>query len=132
MDRPSRSQHNLLEYIEQFVAQHGYGPSYREIMKALDYKSVSTVAIHINGLIAKGQLKKHGRSARSLEVVKIGEKAANRDNNDPEAWITAKIEMFMQKSQNAEDVVTIARAMKLLDLNKAHAAAERRAKDNLA
>lgn len=38
-------------------------------MRALDYKSVSTVAIHINNLIAKGHLHKKDRSARSLEIV---------------------------------------------------------------
>lgn len=68
-NRPSKKQRELLEFIEKFIAEHGYGPSYREVMRALDYKSVSTVAIHINGLIAKGHLIKRDRSARSLEVV---------------------------------------------------------------
>lgn len=39
-------------------------------MRALEYKSVSTVAIHINGLIAKGHIRKRDRSARSLEVIR--------------------------------------------------------------
>lgn len=68
--RPSKKQHELLAYIEAFVAQHGYGPSYREIMRGCDYKSVSTVAVHVDNLIARGHLIKKDRSARSLEVVK--------------------------------------------------------------
>lgn len=68
-NRPSKKQRELLGFIETFISGHGYGPSYREIMRALNYKSVSTVAIHINGLIAKGHLIKRDRSARSLEVV---------------------------------------------------------------
>lgn len=68
--RPSKKQRELLSFIEGFIAGHGYGPSYREIMRALDYKSVSTVAVHVDGLIQKGQLIKRERSARSLEVVK--------------------------------------------------------------
>lgn len=68
-NRPSKKQRELLGFIETFISGHGYGPSYREIMRALNYKSVSTVAIHINGLIAKGHLLKRDRSARSLEVV---------------------------------------------------------------
>lgn len=68
-NRPSKKQKELLSFIDGFITGHGYGPSYREVMRALNYKSVSTVAIHINGLIAKGQLRKNGRSARSLEVV---------------------------------------------------------------
>lgn len=68
--RPSKKQRELLGFIEGFIAGHGYGPSYREIMRALDYKSVSTVAVHVDGLIKKGHLIKRDRSARSLEVVK--------------------------------------------------------------
>jgi SOS-response transcriptional repressor LexA len=67
--RPSKKQRELLAYIETFIAEHGYGPSYREVMRALSYKSVSTVAVHINGLIAKGHLVKRDHSARSLEVI---------------------------------------------------------------
>lgn len=67
--RPSKKQRELLSFIDGFIAGHGYGPSYREVMRALNYKSVSTVATHIDGLIAKGHLIKKDHSARSLEVV---------------------------------------------------------------
>jgi len=66
--RPSKKQRELLTFIEEFIAQQGYGPSYREIMRALNYKSVSTVAIHIDNLIKKGHLHKRDKSARSLEM----------------------------------------------------------------
>lgn len=58
-------------FIDGFVKGNGYGPSYREIMRALDYRSVSTVATHVNGLIARGWLVKRDKSARSLEVVSL-------------------------------------------------------------
>lgn len=67
--RSSKKQRELLNFVDIFIQGHGYGPSYREIMRALGYKSVSTVAVHIDGLIAKGYLNKRDRSARSLEVV---------------------------------------------------------------
>lgn len=67
--RPTKKQRELLSYLEGFIGEQGYGPSYREIMRALDYKSVSTVATHVNGLIARGWLIKRDNSARSLEVV---------------------------------------------------------------
>lgn len=66
--RPTKKQRELLRYIEQFIAENGYSPSYREIMKGCDYSSVATVAVHINNLIARGHLKKRDNSARSLEV----------------------------------------------------------------
>lgn len=68
-ERPSKKQHDLLLFIDGFIKGNGYGPSYREIMRALDYKSVSTVATHVDGLIAKGWLVKKDNSARSLEVL---------------------------------------------------------------
>ncbi|HVI69018.1 MAG TPA: hypothetical protein VM581_01020 [Magnetospirillaceae bacterium] len=68
-DRPSKKQRELLSFIDSFIKQHGYGPSYREVMNGLDYKSVSTVATHIDNLITKGHLRKRDHSARSLEVM---------------------------------------------------------------
>ena len=70
--RPSKKQKELLSFIDTFIAGHGYGPSYREIMRGMGYKSVSTVAVHVDGLIARGHLRKRTRSARSLEVVQSG------------------------------------------------------------
>lgn len=66
--RPTKKQRELLSFIERFIAQHGHAPSYREIMRNVGCKSVSTVATHIDNLIAKGHLRKRDRSARSLEV----------------------------------------------------------------
>lgn len=92
--RPTKKQRELLGFIEGFVAGHGYGPSYREIMRALDYKSVSTVAIHVNGLIARGHLRKRDRSARSLEVVNVAEQppAAASVSDAQEKWLVSLIE----------------------------------------
>ncbi len=79
--RPSKKQRELLSFIEGFIGGHGYGPSYREIMTGLNYKSVSTVATHVDNLIAKGHLRKRDHSARSLEIVHGGaaEFKANTD-----------------------------------------------------
>lgn len=68
-NRPSKKQRELLSFIDGFIKGNGYGPSYREIMRALEYKSVSTVATHVDGLIARGLLQKTSNSARSLEVI---------------------------------------------------------------
>lgn len=69
-DRPSKKQQELLSFLDGFIKGNGYGPSYREVMRALGYKSVSTVAAHVNALIAKGYLRKgDDYSARSIEIV---------------------------------------------------------------
>src|SRR5437879_3012198 len=68
--RPTKKQQELLCFIAAFIEEHGYSPSYREIMTGLNYTSVATVSLHINNLIRRGHLLKRDRSARSLEVVK--------------------------------------------------------------
>ena len=68
---PTKKQYELLLFIDNFIKDNGYGPSYREIMRALNYKSVSTVAAHIDSLISRGHLRKRDNSARSLEVIDV-------------------------------------------------------------
>lgn len=67
--RPTKKQYELLEYLKGFIAEHGYSPSYREIMRGCNYTSVATVALHVKNLIARGHVVKRNKSARSLEVV---------------------------------------------------------------
>jgi SOS-response transcriptional repressor LexA len=105
--RPSKKQRELLNFIEAFIAQHGYGPSYREIMRGIGYKSVSTVAIHIDNLIAKGHLRKRTRSARSLEVVKREYDTPPASVNTQEQWLVEKInEKFHEAEHALDDIET--------------------------
>ena len=92
--RPTKKQHELLEFIEVFVNRNGYSPSYREIMRMLGYKSVSTVAKHIDNLISRGQLVKRDNSARSLEVVRaIRAEAPSSSKMDAhKKWLVSAIE----------------------------------------
>lgn len=71
--RPTKKQLEILKFIENFIDGNGFGPSYREIMKGLGYKSVSTVANHVDNLIERGHLRKGDNAARSLELVKGGD-----------------------------------------------------------
>src|ERR1700759_1920082 len=72
--RPPKKQKELLSFIEAFIVEHGYSPSYREIMNGLQYTSVATVALHVGNLIKRGHLRKRDHSARSLEVVHYEQK----------------------------------------------------------
>jgi len=67
--RPTKKQYETLEFIRHFIAQHGYSPSYREIMNGCHYTSVATVSLHVTNLIKRGHIIKRDKSARSLEVV---------------------------------------------------------------
>lgn len=87
MTRPTKKQTELLEYLRGFITSTGYGPSYREIQRALDYKSVSTVATHIDGLVSAGRLRKRDRSARSIEIIETKQLTLEQ-----EKWILKKTE----------------------------------------
>jgi SOS-response transcriptional repressor LexA len=83
--RPTKKQHELLSYLREFIVEHGYSPSYREIMKGCNYTSVATVALHVKNLILRGHVVKRGKSARSLEVVSgIEEKSSPKSNHKHE------------------------------------------------
>ena len=133
--RSTRRQRELLNFVDGFIQGYGYGPSYREIMRALGYKSVSTVAIHIDGLIAKGYLRKNDNSARSLAVVttKIDDtpikKAATPSQ---EKWlidaITTRFDDYAQTKNEAtlDELYVLIGAIKVLGLNDAHLAMKTR------
>lgn len=107
--RPTKKQQELLGYIESFIAQHGYSPSYREIMTGLNYTSVATVSLHVNNLIKRGHLQKRDRSARSLEVVKAHGQTETKLvtkqlNAAEEKWLIDKVEVFFKEAEGAPGV----------------------------
>jgi repressor LexA len=101
--RPTKKQRELLTFIEQFITEHGYSPSYREIMTGLNYSSVATVALHVNNLIKRGHIRKRDHSARSLEVVAAPEATkitSNRIAPGEERWLVEKVEHAFQQIEN--------------------------------
>lgn len=101
--RPTKKQRELLTFIENFIAEHGYSPSYREIMSGLKYTSVATVALHVNNLIKRGHLRKRDHSARSLEVVQPIEApkvVSNTVKPGEEKWLVQKIEYFFKQAES--------------------------------
>jgi repressor LexA len=102
--RPTKKQKELLSFIEGFIAEHGYSPSYREIMSSLHYTSVATVALHVNNLIKRGHLRKRDHSARSLEVVRTEPGPAKVTSNQvkpgEEKWLVDKVEHAFQQAEN--------------------------------
>ena len=134
-DRSTRSQRELLNFVDGFIQGHGYGPSYREIMRALNYKSVSTVAVHIDGLMAKGYLRKRDRSARSLEVITthLDEKPAHKNpTSAQEKWIVniinEKFDLIKSSCDQEilDEIYVLIGALKVLRLDGAHVAMKSR------
>ena len=126
--RPTKKQRELLQYIQQFISEYGYSPSYREIMNGLAYTSVATVALHVGNLIKRGHLRKRNRSARSLEVVENSEPATlitNQVAPSEEKWLVEKVEhAFRQVEQSAgaeglDNLYVLVGALKVLGLDGA-------------
>jgi len=139
-ERSSKRQRELLNFVDGFIQGHGYGPSYREIMRALGYKSVSTVAVHIDGLMAKGYLQKRDRSARSLEVVTTRlDDSPVRKGPTPaqEKWIVNAVTRKFNALEQAYDQETLDElyvligALKILGIDGAHVAMKTRLIDYL-
>ena len=130
--RPTKKQRELLTFIEAFIAEHGYSPSYREIMNGLQYTSVATVALHVNSLIKRGHLRKRDHNARSLEVVSptsdVQKITSNQIKTSDEKWLTEKVEhAFVQAEQAGvelaqaaiADLAVLVRALQVLGLDGA-------------
>lgn len=132
-ERSTKKQKELLQFVDAFIKEHGYGPSYREVMNGLGYKSVSTVAVHIDGLIEKGYLRKRDNSARSLEVVSSEYKpgsgpVASVGGAAKEKWLVEAVEArFAQYKQGEsqqllDELYVLIGALKVLGFDGAYEA----------
>lgn len=128
--RPTKKQRAILTFIEGFIKEHGYSPSYREIMNGLGYTSVATVALHVNSLIKRGHIRKRDHEARSLEVVDMAEGptiSTNKVTEAQEKWLVEKVEYFFKKAEQAslpqqaeiDQLYVLVGALKVLGLDGA-------------
>ncbi|MGB4759556.1 MAG: hypothetical protein WBP26_05890 [Candidatus Saccharimonadales bacterium] len=128
--RPTKKQRELLEFIDGFIKEHGYSPSYREIMNGLNYTSVATVALHVGNLIRRGHVRKRDHSARSLEIVvpltdEPSKIKSNQVTAGQEKWLLEKVDyLFAQAESEAiatpetvANLINLINALKLLGLD---------------
>lgn len=88
--KATKKQTELLNYIERFTNENNYSPSYREIARALNLKSVSAVAQNIDNCVEAGFLEKVPHAARSLRVI---------DHDEHQETVA----LFMQKIKELEE-----------------------------
>lgn len=131
--RPTKKQKELLGFIEAFITEHGYSPSYREIMNGLEYTSVATVSLHVGNLIKRGHLRKRDHSARSLEVVNPSDAPTelplktNAVKEGEERWLVGKVEQFFAEAEaetmptpdQIENIYVLLGALRVLGLDGA-------------
>jgi len=68
----TKRQKEILDYIEGFIAERGYAPSFEEIAESFGYSSLATVHEHLSNLERKGYIRKSYNESRSIELVRTG------------------------------------------------------------
>ena len=68
MDPLTKRQKEIFEFIQNFIDENGYAPSFREIAYYFEFSSTGTVAEYVNILEEKGYLSREAVSARSLQL----------------------------------------------------------------
>lgn len=68
----SRMQQKVYDYLQEFIREHSYPPSVREIGEALDLKSPSTVHFHLKHLAELGYIDKDAGKGRAIALTDRG------------------------------------------------------------
>ena len=65
----TKRQREILDYLNEFIQQHGYAPSLEEIGRRFGLSSLATVHKHLTNLQEKGFIKRAWNRSRSVEMV---------------------------------------------------------------
>jgi len=65
----TKRQREILDYLNEFITQHGYAPSLEEIGRRFGLSSLATVHKHLTNLQEKGFIKRAWNRSRSVEMV---------------------------------------------------------------
>ena len=65
----TKRQREILDYLNDFIQQHGYAPSLEEIGRRFSLSSLATVHKHLTNLEEKGFIKRAWNRSRSVELV---------------------------------------------------------------
>jgi repressor LexA len=65
----TKCQREILDYLNDFITQHGYAPSLEEIGRRFGLSSLATVHKHLGNLQQKGFIKRSWNRSRSLELL---------------------------------------------------------------
>jgi len=65
----TKRQREILDYLNDFIQQHGYAPSLEEIGRRFGLSSLATVHKHLTNLQEKGFIKRAWNRSRSVELL---------------------------------------------------------------
>lgn len=67
----------LLSFIKDYKSQNGFPPTMREMKKALNFKSISTVSYYLDKLQNDGLIVKQANKNRALDIVSTNSNVSN-------------------------------------------------------
>ena len=67
----TKRQREILDYLNEFIQQHGYAPSLEEIGRKFGLSSLATVHKHLTNLEEKGFIRRSWNRSRSVEMVPL-------------------------------------------------------------
>jgi len=65
----TKRQKEILDYLHEYVEDHGYAPSFEEIARHFRFSSLATVHEHLENLKRKGYIRKGYNESRSIELL---------------------------------------------------------------
>lgn len=67
----TKRQREILDFLESFIQEYGYSPSFEEIAKFFNYRSLATVHEHLSNLERKGYIRRNYNESRSVEPLEV-------------------------------------------------------------
>lgn len=98
----TRRQKEVLDFLESFVSRNGYSPSFEEIARGLELKSLATVHKHISNLERKGLLDRVHNRSRSIDVVPAGTRTRSSERLPLMGRIAAGLPV--EAAENSESI----------------------------
>lgn len=90
MEKLTKRQEEILNYIKEYIVNHGYPPTVREIGADLGVSSPATIHAHLKNLEEKGFILKKETKNRAIELL-VENEFAHKDENTIEVPLLGKV-----------------------------------------
>lgn len=90
MEKLTKRQGEILDYIKEYIVSHGYPPTVREIGADLGVSSPATIHAHLKNLEEKGFILKKETKNRAIELL-VENEYAHKDDNTVEVPLLGKV-----------------------------------------
>ena len=89
MEKLTKKQTEVLDFIKSYIVAHGYPPTVREIGRALNISSPATIQVHLCNLVEKGCIKENTKN-RTIELL-VDNEYANKNETVVDVPLLGKI-----------------------------------------